>query len=82
MCRPCSPAASVPVCPKIRTNLAAERARSDFDARHRLAISSVYDLPFAKLWAREPGWRKALLDHWQLAGILSAQSGSPFTVNP
>jgi hypothetical protein len=67
--------------PQDSNNLAAEQARSDFDARHRLAISSVYDLPFAKLWAREPGWRKALLDHWQLAGILSAQSGSPFTVN-
>jgi len=54
---------------------------SDFDARHRLAISAVYDLPFGKLWARGAGWRKALLDHWQLAGILTAQSGSPFTVN-
>jgi hypothetical protein len=67
--------------PQDSNNLAAEQARSDFDARHRLAISSVYDLPFAKLWAQGPGWRKALLDHWQLAGILSAQSGSPFTVN-
>jgi hypothetical protein len=67
--------------PQDSNNLAAERARSDFDARHRLAISSVYDLPFAKLWAQGPGWRKTLLDHWQLAGILSAQSGSPFTVN-
>jgi len=67
--------------PQDSNNLAAEQARSDFDARHRLAISSVYDLPFAKLWAQGPGWRKTLLDHWQLAGILSAQSGSPFTVN-
>jgi hypothetical protein len=67
--------------PQDSTDLAGERALSDFDARHRLAISSVYDLPFAKLWARDPGWRKALLDHWQMAGILTAQSGSPFTVN-
>jgi hypothetical protein len=67
--------------PQDSNDLAAERALSDFDARHRLAISSVYDLPFAKLWARDPGWRKALLDHWQMAGILTAQSGSPFSVN-
>jgi hypothetical protein len=67
--------------PQNSNNLSAERAVSDFDARHRLAISAVYDLPFGKLWARGAGWRKALLDHWQLAGILTAQSGSPFTVN-
>jgi hypothetical protein len=67
--------------PQNSNDLNAERAVSDFDARHRLAISAVYDLPFGKLWAHGAGWRKALLDHWQLAGILTAQSGSPFTVN-
>jgi hypothetical protein len=67
--------------PQNSNNLNAERAVSDFDARHRLAISAVYDLPFAKLGAGAAGWRKALLGHWQMAGILTAQSGSPFNVN-
>jgi hypothetical protein len=67
--------------PQDSNNLSAERAVSDFDARNRLAISAVYDLPFGKLRTGGGGWRKALLDHWQMAGILTAQSGSPFTVN-
>ena len=67
--------------PQDSNDLRAERAVSDFDARHRLAISVVYDLPFARLWTRGGAWSRALLDHWQMAGILTAQSGSPFTVN-
>jgi hypothetical protein len=67
--------------PQDSNNVRAERAVSDFNARHRLAISAVYDLPFGKLWKRGGGWRKTLLDHWQMAGILTAQSGSPFMVN-
>ena len=67
--------------PQNSQDLSAERAVSDFDCKHRLAISAVYDLPFGKLWAHGSPWRKALFDHWQMAGILTAQSGSPFTVN-
>jgi len=44
-------------------------------------ISTVYDLPFGRQWIKQPGWRKSLLGNWQAAGILTAQSGSPFTVN-
>jgi hypothetical protein len=67
--------------PQNSMDLSAERADSDFDCRHRLAVSAVYDLPFGKLWAHGSPWRKVVLDHWQMAGILTAQSGSPFTVN-
>jgi hypothetical protein len=59
----------------------ADRALSDFNAKHRLVISTVYDLPFGRQWIKQPGWRKSLLGNWQAAGILTAQSGSPFTVN-
>jgi hypothetical protein len=67
--------------PQDSDDLRAEHALSDFDARHRLSLSAVYDLPFGRLWAARPGWRKRFLDNWQASGILTAQSGSPFTVN-
>ncbi|MGA2185546.1 MAG: carboxypeptidase regulatory-like domain-containing protein [Bryobacteraceae bacterium] len=67
--------------PQDSQNLSADRALSDFDARHRFVLSSVYDLPFGRMWAKQPGMRKALLDNWQMSGILTAQTGSPFTVN-
>lgn len=51
----------------------AERASANFDIRHRLAGSFVWDLP----GYRRKGW----LGGWQLAGILTLQTGQPFTVN-
>lgn len=54
-------------------NLAAERANSDFDARHRFVFNTVYDLPFKK--------SSRILGGWELATIVSLQSGNPFTVN-
>ena len=46
-----------------------------------LVVSSVYDLPFGRKWITHHGWRWGLLGNWQVAGILTAQTGSPFTVN-
>jgi hypothetical protein len=51
----------------------AERASANFDIRHRLAGSFVWDLP----GFRRKGWQGG----WQLAGILTLQTGQPFTVN-
>jgi hypothetical protein len=59
-------------------NLAAEKASSSFDHRHRFVVSFVYDLPLAR---QSTGWRRALLAQWQAGGNFAAQSGSPFTVN-
>jgi Carboxypeptidase regulatory-like domain/TonB dependent receptor len=56
--------------------LRCERGRSLFDIPHRLAFSGV--------WAPQPalgnGPLGRLLSHWELSGILSAQSGRPFSV--
>jgi hypothetical protein len=49
-----------------------EKADSSFDHRHRFTANAVYDLPFGK---------NPILGGWRLAGILTAQSGAPFTVN-
>jgi hypothetical protein len=49
-----------------------EKADSSFDHRHRFTANAVYDLPFGK---------NTVAGGWRLAGILTAQSGAPFTVN-
>jgi len=66
--------------PQNSQNLSGDRGLSDFNATHRLSLSFVYDLPFRRMWAQGPGWSRKLLDNWQTGGILTAQTGSPFTV--
>jgi hypothetical protein len=53
--------------------LSAERGRSDFDIRQRLTLSYAYDLPIAT------GHR--WLGGWQSFGVLTFQTGQPFTVS-
>ncbi len=60
--------------------LPADRGPSDFNAVHRFIGSFVYDLPLQKLWAHGPGWSARILGNWQASGIVTAQTGSPFTV--
>lgn len=52
-------------------DLTDERGPSDFDARHRFVLSSIYDLPFKK---------NRLVSGWQLGVIVQSQSGNPFNV--
>lgn len=56
----------------------SNRALSDFDRRHRFVYSFVYDLP--KFYQGDSGFGKKLLNDWELAGILTLQSGLPFSV--
>jgi hypothetical protein len=58
-------------------NLAAERGLSLFDARHRFVLSYQWELPF---WRQPHGWYQQALGGWQLNGIVTAMSGTPFTV--
>jgi hypothetical protein len=55
-----------------------EKALSSFDHRQRLTANMVYDLPFP---VDTSGWLRRTLTGWRAAGILTAQSGAPFTVN-
>jgi len=57
-------------------DLAANRASSNFDQRHVVAISYIYDLPFFK----GKGLTHSLVGGWQVSGITSLQTGSPFSV--
>ena len=50
-------------------------ASSNYDQRHILTVAWTYDLPF-----RGKGLSHALLGGWQWAGIMTAQTGTPFSV--
>jgi hypothetical protein len=50
---------------------------ADFDVRHRLTTSFVWDLPFAR---NAEGAVKHLLGGWTMSGRFVARSGLPFTV--
>ncbi|HXJ15170.1 MAG TPA: hypothetical protein VNH19_23095, partial [Candidatus Limnocylindrales bacterium] len=52
------------------------RATSNFDVRHAFTLSYVYAFPFFK----SAGPAHTLLGGWQISGITTALSGSPFTV--
>ncbi len=62
--------------PQDSNNAAAERASSSFDMRHRYSLSYSYDIP----GPRENDWARRILGGWQTYGILTLQSGRPFTV--
>jgi hypothetical protein len=76
------PSAGDPNYPQNSYDFKAERGRSNFDLRHRFSASYVYDLPFGKgrkYLSDDGGW-STLLTGWQTAGIVTAQTGRPFTV--
>jgi len=50
---------------------------SDFDRRHRFVTSFVYDLP---RFASRVRALKTLLNNWQVNGILTLQTGTPFSI--
>lgn len=58
------------------------RSLSDIDLPHNLEITTISELPFGqgKRWANGGGLLSAVLGGWQLNGIFSAVSGTPFTV--
>jgi hypothetical protein len=65
------PSAGDPNFPQDSANTRLERARSNFDVRQRFSLGYSYDLPFG---------RGKLAGGWQTHGILTLQSGRPFTV--
>ena len=66
--------------PQNSQDIQGDRGPSDFNAVHRFVGSFVYDLPLRRVWAHGPGWSGRLLNNWQAGGIVTAQTGSPFTV--
>lgn len=72
--------------PQNPRDLAAERASSGYDIRHRFVTSVVYELPVGKNGGFLGGSRvtRAALGGWQTGGIFVAQAGYPVTatINP
>ena len=54
-----------------------DRGNADFDARHRIALSAVWTLPYAK---GTHGFVRQVLDGWELAPLITARTGNSFTV--
>ena len=52
-------------------HVAGSRGLSDFDARHRLVITALYELPFRG---------NRLVEGWQVAAIFQSQSGNPVNI--
>lgn len=68
--------------PQNSFDFAAERGRSNFDVRHRLSASYSYAIPFGKgrHFLADNGWISTVLAGWETHGIVTLQSGRPFTV--
>jgi outer membrane receptor protein involved in Fe transport len=63
-------------------NKKLNRGRSDFDVRHNLAVNFSWELPFGPgraVGGNAKGLGRALLEGWQVNGILMASSGIPVT---
>lgn len=58
-------------------------ARSDFDRRHSIQGTWVFELPFGKSgrWGKSSNdFVDRLISGWQYAGVLNISSGRPFTI--
>jgi hypothetical protein len=62
----------------VRDIFDGEWAHSSFDHRHQFVASGTYELP---LFAGAGGVKEALIAGWRFNTIITARSGSPFTVN-
>jgi hypothetical protein len=54
-------------------------ASSDFDRRHRFVASYYYSLP--DFYHGDSGFAKKLINSWSFSGIVTLQSGVPFTID-
>jgi outer membrane receptor protein involved in Fe transport len=66
----------------VDSELRRNRALSGFDRTHNLQLAAIYDLPFGpgKTWASGNSLVSYLTRGWQINGLFSAFSGTPFTV--
>ena len=72
---------SLDYAPQNPFNWTSNYGSSNFDVRQRLSVSYIYELPFGrgKALLSQPGIARAILGGWQLSGVVSAQTGLPFT---
>ncbi|MDA0204761.1 MAG: TonB-dependent receptor [Acidobacteria bacterium] len=61
-------------------NIRADRGPAPFDITHRFIADFTYELPFLRAVDSANGLAKRVLGGWAVSGILTAETGSPFTV--
>ena len=59
------------------THPMVDYGNSEFDNRHRIAVSAIWAVPFAH---RLHGPAKAVLDGWELAPVFTARTGAPYSI--
>jgi hypothetical protein len=78
---PINPASGNRTFPRNSLNLGPEYGNSDFDIRHRLVVNFVYNPAIGRGTAHLSegvlGW---VLEGWEIAGIVSAQTGLPYDI--
>ncbi|MDQ4123423.1 MAG: TonB-dependent receptor [Acidobacteriota bacterium] len=57
-------------------NIDAEYGRAQLDRRHVLTVNYIYELPF---YREQRGFAGKVLGGWQVSGIVTYQTGIPFT---
>jgi len=72
-----------PLFPQNDLCITCEYGPSDFDVRHRVVASLIYDLPFGKgrRWAPSSKILDAVIGGWEFTTLGTLQTGVPFTVN-
>jgi hypothetical protein len=58
-------------------NPGLDKGSSDFDIRHRIALSGIWGIPYAK---NTHGFSNQILDGWSIAPIFQATTGTPYSV--
>lgn len=70
--------------PQDPDNLKGHRGLTPFHIKHNLVVNYRYDLPIGpkrKHWSNLAGVAGRLIEGWQINGIVTLSSGSPFTIN-
>jgi hypothetical protein len=54
-----------------------DKGSSEFDNRHRIAVAGIWAIPFAH---HTHGFVRSALDGWELAPVLTARTGAPYSI--
>ena len=67
--------------PQKSSDLAAERALSNFDVRQKLIVNYTYEFPFGEQrhFLNRGGVAAHIIGNWQISGVTTVQSGTPLT---
>ena len=62
-------------------DLKQNRGLSDFDRRHRFVVNYIYEVPYWGFALPKNRFTNTVFGGWEVSGVTTWQSGSPFTIN-